>query len=295
MIPPRSILAAVDFSDASRVALGFAARLAKHCHAQLHVLHAEDPLLAAAARATGVDLARETREELGRFMQAAFPAGDWSPLHHAIEGAPADVICDIADREQVDLIVMGTHGMTAAARAIFGSVTEGVLVRARVSVLAVPSVWVPPHPQSPDLSGMGPVIAGLEETPPALEAVAAAARLAHVLGTSVAAVHVVPPIRVLERWQRHAQAAVSGRIQSALREFASLLPALASPVPIGLRVESGDVAEQLAAVAGADLHAHPLLVLGRRPPGARRGAPGAIAARVLARAPIPVLVYLGQA
>jgi hypothetical protein len=49
MIPPRTILTAVDFSDASRVALIFAARLAAHCGAALHLLHAEEPLLLAAA------------------------------------------------------------------------------------------------------------------------------------------------------------------------------------------------------------------------------------------------------
>ena len=39
MIPPRTILAAIDFSDASTTALVFAARLARHCQARLHVLH----------------------------------------------------------------------------------------------------------------------------------------------------------------------------------------------------------------------------------------------------------------
>ena len=56
MMPPRSILAAVDFSAPSRVALEFAARLANHCQASLHVLYVEDPLLAAAAKAQGIDL-----------------------------------------------------------------------------------------------------------------------------------------------------------------------------------------------------------------------------------------------
>ena len=64
MFPPRVVLAAVDFSEPSRVALVCAARLARQCGAELHVLHAEDPLLAEAARAGGVDLAGETRDEL---------------------------------------------------------------------------------------------------------------------------------------------------------------------------------------------------------------------------------------
>ena len=64
MIPPRLILAAVDFSESSRAALTFAARLAKHADAALHVIHAQDPLLASAARSAGVDIDGETRAEL---------------------------------------------------------------------------------------------------------------------------------------------------------------------------------------------------------------------------------------
>ena len=82
MFPPKVVLAAVDFSEPSRVALTCAARLAKQCGAELHVLHAEDPLLACAAQKAGVDLTRETRDELTAFMQSAAPAGEWAPIHH---------------------------------------------------------------------------------------------------------------------------------------------------------------------------------------------------------------------
>ena len=51
------------------MALDFAARLANQCGATLHVLHAQDPLLAAAAQSEGIDLVRESREELARFTQ----------------------------------------------------------------------------------------------------------------------------------------------------------------------------------------------------------------------------------
>src|SRR5688572_11031866 len=112
MIPPRIVLAAVDFSESSRTALAFAARLARHTSAQLHVLHAQDPLLAAAARSADVDIAAEARAELGAFMQSAPPAGDWSPFQEVIDGPAVDVICDAADRDNADVIVVGAHGMS---------------------------------------------------------------------------------------------------------------------------------------------------------------------------------------
>jgi nucleotide-binding universal stress UspA family protein len=293
MIPPRSILAAVDFSELSGVALGYAARLARHTDAELHVLHAEDPLLHAAGRATGIDLAAETREELERFMPAASPTQGLTTRYHVIVGRPVEVVCDLANREQVDLIVLGSRGMTGPAHAIFGSTTEGVLLRSDVSVLVVPASWKPPRPDAPDLTGTGPITVGFEVTTPAMAAAGAACRLAKALSTTVEAVHVVPTIRVLERWRTHAEAAMKERIQAARHELSAALETIQTDVPVKLIVESGDMGERLAA-AGAGRNAGRLVVLGRRSPGSRSGPPGAIAARVMARSASPVLVYLAD-
>src|SRR6187401_1189756 len=86
MIPPRAILAVVNFSDTARVALVLAARLAQHCGADLHVLYVEDPLLDAAADHAGIRLGRETREELQQFIVGAWPAAQCSPQSHVIAG-----------------------------------------------------------------------------------------------------------------------------------------------------------------------------------------------------------------
>jgi hypothetical protein len=61
--------------------------------------------------------------------------------HCYLRGNPAHEILAFAEREKVDLIVMGTHGRTAAARLLMGSVAEAVLRRANCPVLTVkPSV-----------------------------------------------------------------------------------------------------------------------------------------------------------
>jgi nucleotide-binding universal stress UspA family protein len=291
MLPPRSILAAVDFSEPSRVALACAARLANSCGAALHLLHAEDPLLGAAARARGLDLSREARDELARFVRSAAPAADLTPVPHVIAGRPIDVVCDIAHRERVDLIVIGSRGMSVSEHVLFGSTTEGVLVRADVSVLVVPATWTAPRPESDDLAGAGPLVAAIECTTPALAAAGAACRLAKVLATSVQAVHVVPSLGVIERWQGHADRACEQGIDEARRELALVLPELRAEVPLHLRIESGSVADRLAASA-AQAGPHAMLILGRRSPGSKRGAPGDIARRVLAQTGAPVLVYL---
>jgi nucleotide-binding universal stress UspA family protein len=294
MFPPRVILAAVDFSEASRVALTFAARLAKQCEAELHVLYAEDPLLAAAAKTAGMDLTGETRDELSAFMQTAAPAADWTPIHHVITGPPVEVIRDIAARERADVIVAGMRGMSGAQRAMFGSTTEGILRNADTSVLVVPDDWTPPQPESPGLAGTGPIVAAVDMSSAALAAARAACDLAAALGTQVEAVHVVPPLAVPRRWSAHADAATRQRIDLSKAELAAALHELTTQFSMRLEVTSGRIAEALADSVAASPGRHPVLVMGRRTHDERGGAPGSTAYRFLTLAAVPVLMYLPE-
>ena len=290
MLPPRIVLAAVDFSESSRTALIFAARLAKHADARLHVVHVLDPLLARAARSAGIDIDAEIRTELTAFMQSAAPAGDWSPFHEVAEGSTDNVLCDIADRENADVIVVGAHGMSGVGRVLFGSTTEGVLRHADHSVFVVPDSWTPPQPETTDLSGTGPLVVGIEPTPPAFAAAHAARSLATLLGTSIELRHVVSPPSVLSRWSAHAEAAQRDRLEEA-RELMDATPALRD-LNASVEVTVGVVADQLADATRPTGDRHPILVLGRRTHRERGGGPGSIATRVLALVEVPVLMYL---
>jgi nucleotide-binding universal stress UspA family protein len=52
-------------------------------------------------------------------------------------GTPWQQIVDVAQRESVDLIVIGTPGRTGLARALVGSVAETVVCHAPCPVLAI--------------------------------------------------------------------------------------------------------------------------------------------------------------
>jgi universal stress protein A len=291
MFPPRVVLAAVDFSESSRTALTFAARLARHADARLHVVHAQDPLLAQAARAAGVDIDAETRAELTRFMATAAPAGDWSPFQEVADGPAVTVLCDVADRENADVIVVGAHGMSGVGRLLFGSTTEGVLRRADHSVLVVPDSWKPPRPDGDDLNGVGPVVVGVEPTPAAFSAAHAANALARLLGTSIEMLYVLPPPSVLSRWSAHAAAAQRQRLEDARARLIGAA-ALRDLAPVEVQMTTGTVAEQLADAVRVEGDRRPLLVLGRRTHHERGESPGSTAVRVLAVADVPVLMYL---
>lgn len=52
---------------------------------------------------------------------------------------PYNVITEIADKEQVGLIIMGSHGLTGLKRLLMGSTTERVIAQAACPVLVVKS------------------------------------------------------------------------------------------------------------------------------------------------------------
>lgn len=292
MIPPRVIVAAIDFSDPSRTALEFAARLARQTGAALHVVHVEDPLLAEAARQSGFDLSKETKEELGRFLASAGPATALSPRHHVVTGAAVDAILEVAEEQHADLVVVGSHGMSGAERLLFGSTTEGVLRHASMSVLVAPPAWSF-RADAPDLSGTGPVIAGVALSPPSIAAATAACRLATEIKTRVEMVHVVPELPVLTRWRVHADTAMRDRVAAARSALEAVMGQVACAAPVQGRVETGAIPNGLAEAARPSADRRPILVLGRLS-GGKGAAPGSIAYRVLSLAKVPVLMYVAE-
>ena len=286
-MPPRAILAAVSFSDSSRVALALAARLARHCDAELHVVHVEDPLLDAAARYAGIDLSTETQAELRRFVASAWPAAQCLPQTHVLAGAAVDVILDVARRHRADLVVVDSGRMSSVERRVFGSTTEELLRRADVSVLVAPAEWTPPHPDAPDLSDLGPLVVVVDLSDPrSVPATKAACELASVLGTSVEIVHVVPD-RDGSEPDRDAMADAQAKFERLRRE-------LGCSVPVEIRVEAGAVAHRLAEAAGPTGNRATMLVLGKTAPSSKGGWPGAIVNRVLSGGTVPILMYVAD-
>ena len=123
----RNVLFATDFSHASRAAAESAAAFARHFGARLHVLHVVPPVTdptpaPEALRAVAAEL------EPGLTVVTAIASG-----------RGAQHIVDYANRNAIDLVVIGTHGRTGVSHALLGSVAEAVTRRARCRVLTVPA------------------------------------------------------------------------------------------------------------------------------------------------------------
>ena len=254
MIPPRAVLAAVSFSEPSRAALVLASRLARHCGADLHVLYVEDPLLDAAARHVGIDVARDTERELRRFVADAWPAALCSPRLHVVAGTAVEVILQVAHRQVADLVVVDGGRVSGAERFFFGSRIEGLLRSANISLLVAPAEWRPAQEDARDLSDLGPVIALVERgNQPSAETTKAARELASVLRTSV--------------------------------EVMQIAPGADAPTALTMRL-AGNTAD------GAERA--PMLVLDKHTRSSRRGRSAAFVSRVLASATVPILWYVAE-
>lgn len=127
---PRSILAAVDFGEASAHAVAAAGLIAAHCGATLSLLHAETFDAPAYFTSEQVDALERQRHALQvqaeqflvRFGRRHTTAGFSAVID---DQPPVDAI--VRASGAVDLAVMGTHGRHGAKRWWLGSVAERVL------------------------------------------------------------------------------------------------------------------------------------------------------------------------
>lgn len=134
----RRIVAASDFSDASRHALQTAA--AWFDQALLTLLHAYDPPYANLMDRSTMreDFRAQSVEDCERFT-ATLERTLRARLATLVEfGAPEDLLNDYALDNDSDLAVLGSHGRSALYDIMIGSVARRVLEQASIDVLLVP-------------------------------------------------------------------------------------------------------------------------------------------------------------
>ena len=137
MIVLKQVLVAVDFDEMSNVALNYARSLARTFGARLHVLHVmENPFMRPMANDPHAIEAGITRRLLDTLTDE-----DRTVLHAVpvlrTSDAPAEEIAKYAQAEQIDLIVLGTHGRPGVAHFLMGSVAERVVRTAPCPVLTL--------------------------------------------------------------------------------------------------------------------------------------------------------------
>jgi nucleotide-binding universal stress UspA family protein len=147
MIKINNILVATDFGTASETALTYGRQLARNFGARLHVMHVvENALLWAGVDSGGVDLTMlqaQLQESARDKLRSLLTDEDRRELRAVTairtQNNPAFAIVEYAKSENMDLIVIGTHGRGAMAHLLMGSVAEKLVRIAPCPVLTVRS------------------------------------------------------------------------------------------------------------------------------------------------------------
>lgn len=139
-------LVPVDFSATSDKLIKAIPKLISDKENKIFVLHVAEPAPALAAAESGPDVVRgqmaeEFRKEHKAVQAYAKKLRDKGFDATAIlaQGAPVKTILEVAAKHKIGIIVMGSHGHSAAYQILVGSVSEGVLHKAPCPVLFVPS------------------------------------------------------------------------------------------------------------------------------------------------------------
>jgi nucleotide-binding universal stress UspA family protein len=143
--PPRKLLFPIDLSPRSDAALSDTISYCKQVGAELHILHVygADRLLpseqdfakrqAAASPRDLFDLDQQRIQELG---QRGRDQGVETTVATA-EGRAHSQILAYVSAQQIDLIVMATHGPRSAEDILLGSTTVRTILKSRVAVIGV--------------------------------------------------------------------------------------------------------------------------------------------------------------
>ncbi len=141
----KSVLVCIDFSHLTERLLAVATDLARPVDAAVHLIHVPQyrpdvcryVSLAPASPQTGHRFAA-ARRDLEALASQLRAAGLKNVTARVIQGPVSQVITDQIQRNQADMVIMGSHGQGAVHHLVVGSVAEGVLKRVRTPVLLVP-------------------------------------------------------------------------------------------------------------------------------------------------------------
>jgi len=280
-----SVVAGVDGSPSSELALRWAVDEARRTRQQLHVVHAletevvlsdRQPLGTREDPAGSDPVVTAAVEAVRRF------APEMQTTPHSVTGfAPTTLI---AASKVAGIVVLGSHGRSALPSALIGSVSQQVAIHASCPVVVV-------RENNPDSAASGQVVVGVDGSEASQPAIGYAFAYAASTGRSIVAVHTwwwepLEGTSLGEPWMGDWTEIASQEatvVSESLAGWADRYP----DVPVRSHIVRGDpVVELLDQSAGASL-----LVVGSRGRGGFIGLLlGSVSRRVLKRATVPVAV-----
>lgn len=140
----RKIMVATDGSEHVRKAIAAAVEIAKVSGAKLYAVYvmADDEFSMtypknAELEKVFVNYLRNEGKEATAYVEISGKDKNIEVESVILEGSPAHEIVNFAEENDIDLIVMGTHGKSAIERFLLGSVAENVVRHSKKAALVV--------------------------------------------------------------------------------------------------------------------------------------------------------------
>ncbi len=138
----QKILIATDGSEYTKNAVEHGVDLAKNLGAKLYAIYVVDTAAFAsipmdAAWESMYELLKQEGDEATKYVEEKAQAEGLEVERLTVEGHPAEEIIKHADKNSVDLIIMGTLGKSGLDRFLLGSVAEKVVRTSKIPVLVV--------------------------------------------------------------------------------------------------------------------------------------------------------------
>ena len=145
----KTIVVAVDFSNATAGVMEMGKNLAKAFGARLHLLHVVEPEPSYTAygftpdefpalHAYQEEARRRAASKLDELLEDA-KASLPDAVSQVAEGSPLHTLLDCVAETGADFVVLGSHGHGVIASLLLGSVAEGMVRKATVPTLIVPA------------------------------------------------------------------------------------------------------------------------------------------------------------
>ncbi|MEO6445081.1 MAG: universal stress protein [Gemmatimonadaceae bacterium] len=291
----RSILVPLDGSTFAYRAFPMALTLAKFHAARLAVVtvqHTPQPSRTQAAPpidpAYEQDQIAEARKHVERVAARARKLGCRDAKSYVLEGDVQESLEGFIRDEQVDLVVMATHGRGGVSRAWLGSVSEGLLRRVHVPILLTRVKHKLPS-RTEMLVPFSRALVALDGSPDSERAIDEVVRLSGTAPVHLTLAHVIPPTKTMLSPLLTNQIDVEVR-RDYLEPLAAKIRKEGRSVSVEVLVD-GHAAKGLLKLAKSD--GSDLIVLSSSGMGGLpRFLMGSVADKVIRTSPIPVLVQV---
>ncbi|WP_348268734.1 universal stress protein [Edaphobacter paludis] len=274
------ILVATDFSGPATLALKMAILISETFGAKLSIVHAATPVgYGIDTGAVPIEVLNANldadKEQINQLVLSEPGLGQLKPSITVAYAETVDLINQVSRKDNIDLIVVGSHGASGLERLALGSVAEAVLHQARCPVLIV-------GPQCrPERYPFRSILFATDLRTTGLRAAQYATGLAERFHSKLTLLHVMK------------QRPTPSREDEPIADLKRLIPPDADCYcKADVRVEYGKVAEVIAAVSESECAS--LIVIGLRAHVLGDHAPWSTVAQVTREVKVAVLGVRGH-